>query len=504
MRAPRLWPLYVLGLVLSASCKETSVTFEEGDDAGVVLARRSGNPEFFASDAAALQKNANFFFRVWDEGFSRRLDDLPREGEVPDAKKPLPGGYYPEQGGGTNVAMVGGKSPLQKYDEAFHGGQNKAAQWEIDKHTGGPDWAGHCNGYSAAAQRHPKEPSKPVVRGGVTFDPRDIKALMAEIHMNADYEFLGGNRCDREGNVPGPGSRTDPKVMNECEDINPGTLHAAVVNWIGRMHHTVIMDEFSGDQVWNYPLFKYQVVTQEAITKAQAKQLVIGQASGDYIFNPAAVKFVNIRTKLFFGAAQRHEVLGGRDAQNRVIPPGEMELTYVLELNGEGEILGGEWTGQSQTKHPDFLWVALPPLQPNGTRYMGNEHLSNTEVIKMWAESAGFDPENPPLDIERPPNVDDWGRFPSFEVVLDGGKTGAVFGGKKTMMKITRRDSLASGNVTLELLLNGNTLATLTAKPNEDVTHGFDPGIGMNRLQFLWKKDGVQVEDQFLRFHVVR
>jgi hypothetical protein len=488
-------------VALAAGCKETARTADGGaggedGDEEVVVAKRSTKPELYATDTEYMNKNSQFFFRVWDETFTRRLSELPRAGGVDQDKIPMSGGYYPEQGGGTDVVMVGGRTPLQKYDAAFHGGQNLASAWEREKHTSGPAWAGHCNGYSAASQRHPKEPTRSVTVNGVTFAPEDIKALMAEIHMNADYEFLGGNRCDVEGSVPLPGQRADPTVMAECEDVNPGTFHAAIANWLGRMKHVLVMDQYSGDQVWNYPLYAYEVQSLESITEQQARQAVVGNG-GEYVFNPGAAKFALVRTKLTFTMAQRNESIGKQY-------PGEMQLQYVLELDAAGDIVGGEWVGESQQRHPDFIWVALEPLTPNGTRFMGNQHLDNAQVIKLWAEGAGFDPANPPLDIKRPPASDTWGRFAGFDATLDGSTTGAVFAGKPAVLHLKRRDTLAGAGVTLEVSLNGGAATSVTGGDGDDLTVPLEPGLGLNRVQLTFKRGGTTLEDQFLRFHVVR
>ena len=55
----------------------------------------------------------------------------------------------------------------------------------------------------------------------------------------------------------------------------------------------------------------------------------------------------------------------------------------VALYQSNGNIVGGEWTGQSQREHPDFLWVALEPMQGNGTRYMGNPNLDANEVCLL-------------------------------------------------------------------------------------------------------------------------
>lgn len=496
MRTFRVFvPLFVF-VALSPGCKETSRQ-PEFDREPPVLAQRTLDVEYSAADTVYLRKNSNFFFQVWDESFTRRLDDMPEAGEVSADKRPYSGGYYPESGGGTDIVMAGGKSALAKYDEAFHEGRNLAVSWERANHTNGPSWAGHCNGFAATAQRHPIEPSRSVVRNGVTFDPKDIKALLAELHMSVDYEFLGGNRCEINTNVNQPANRPNPQTMGECEDINPGTLHAAIANWIGRKQHSLIMDSYRGEEVWNYPLYKYQISSiKKNLTAAQARQYVTG-GSGDYIFNPNAQKFAYVQMTLTYAQATRAETLGR-------LSPANMQLSYVLELNGEGEIIGGEWVGTSLQNHPDFLWVALEPQLPNGTRYMGNPHIESREVVKLWAESVGLDPNAPPPGLRRPSRDNTWGRFPGFEVTLDGNRNGAVFAGKPAVMVVKRRDNLASAGVELELRLNGSPVKTSALGDGEDVRFAFQPGLGLNRFQFLWRKDGTPLDEQYLRFHVLR
>ena len=118
--------------VCFTACKETTHLPENEpgleDDAGEVVAKRTPAKKkgdgLYAADAEALQKNSNFYFRMFDEGFSRKFDELPAVGEVPDESKPMSGGYYPESSGGTDVA-VNGKTALAKYDEVFNGGKRR-------------------------------------------------------------------------------------------------------------------------------------------------------------------------------------------------------------------------------------------------------------------------------------------------------------------------------------------------------------------------------------------
>ncbi len=487
-------------LLSLAACKESTLPNDRGDDVDdlPVIDSAVVEKETTAADAAYLKKNADFFFRVFDDTFTRKFDDLPAEAEVPNDKKPYYGSYYGEAGGGTNVAMTGGKSPLQKYDQAFAGGQDRASAWEREKHSSKDvSWAGHCNGLAAASQRHPVEPKKSVVRNGVTFDRKDIKALLAEIYMSADYEFLGGNRC--EGNVESRANRKPgtEAVMGTCEDINPGTFHAAMANWVGRKKYPLILDLSANLEVWNHPMFKYVTLEKRVLSETEARQWSDGNNGGDYVFNPAAVKFVYVKTRITYTHAPAQEVL---DTPS----PREQDLAYILELDANGDILGGEWIGESAKQHPDFMWVALEPAKPNGTRYMGNPYIDSDTVIKMWAESVNLDPNNPPVAMRRPLSDEQWGRWPAFDVVLDGNTMGAVFAGKSTNLRVKRKGELAGAGISLDVGMNGTPLATVRSSGDEDLSVTFKPGLGLNRLQLTFKKNGTVAEDQFLRFDVVR
>ena len=54
---------------------------------------------------------------------------------------------------------------------------------------------------------------------------------------------------------------------------------------------------------------------------------------------------------------------------------------YILELDEDGEITGGEWVGRSMENHPDFLWL---PTGPGG----GNRHIDLAKVRDLLAKST--------------------------------------------------------------------------------------------------------------------
>ena len=366
-------PVGICALVTAAlfhsTCKEnkTGDRVVIADDTPFVATERT------ASGTREIRASESFFYSIWRKPHEKVLANLPERGVVPEDKVPYSGYWYPEKRsnysnqeynanfkGGTHI---GDPSPLQKYDQAYNAGQNKAVEWEIRNHTRAPDdkdasWAGHCNGFSASAQRH-REPQQDVAVGSVTFTARDIKALLAEIHMSAKFYILGGNRCDDQQKLNKPihrGQRVDPEIMEECEDVNPGVFHLAVTNWVGRQNHAIIFDRSYKDQVWNYPLYEYTIEEKvDSLTAAQVRSQYISEAGANYVYNPLAQSFAYIRMRVYYADAtgpNTGEVLNSHRRKSAL-------YEYILELDGDGAVIGGEWINTQCTRsvenHPDFV-----------------------------------------------------------------------------------------------------------------------------------------------------
>ncbi len=488
------------GLLLVAACKPVSTTESSGEPISVT---KPADPmaQFFASGRTEIRAKSNFYYAIFKSDYERRFDALPKSSEVSPDRVPYAGGWYPQSRGGTNVRMRG-MSPLEKYDAVFNKASSyKAVEWERRNHTVGSNsdsasWAGHCNGYSAAASRH-LEPSKQVIRGDVTFYPEDIKALLAEIYMGAKFYFLGGNRCAQVQNVPltAPGSRQDPLTMGSCDDVNPGTFHVAVTNWIGVQKIPVIFDTSSKEQVWNYPHWKYKVDSR-LVGRSEAMKLITGSNREDYKFNPEAKQFQSVGITVQHSNAIAEERLTAAIANNqRYI---SKSFTYVLELNDAGEIIGGEWVGQSQKDHPDFIWVALEPMPGDGSPYGANPYVDATEVLKLWAESA---PPNSPKAIMEPKLAKEWGRFPRFDVEINGASTGVAFALEESIEVILKpREGLSGAQV--EALLDGKPITFEQGAAPRAVISKISEGIHV--LDIKWKSGSKLVDEQRARFHVIR
>jgi hypothetical protein len=302
-----------------------------------------------------VKKQNESFSQWWDTDFVWKFEDLPTKGQVETYRVPYSGYIYPDTAGGTT-------NVLHKYDRAFNGGRSVAAaheRWDTTafkepierrglfgrRFTGlrmrTPDWYGHCNGWTAAAIRH-AEPQHSVQRNGVVFSPSDIKGLLAEIYIYNDHDVLGG----------------------EETSLNAGTFHAILANWLGRGQHPLGMESDPGKEKWNYPVYAY------------------ASSSGRH-----SSRLVEVKTNIAFAKDSRGEF----EESPRI---NQIKFFhYMLELNGNGEIVGGYFFRDSSII--DMLWVPLRPKksgEPGNER--GNPYVDVDTVLALWRDSV-------PEDIRR-------------------------------------------------------------------------------------------------------
>ncbi|GLE11393.1 hypothetical protein PINS_up023780 [Pythium insidiosum] len=64
------------------------------------------------------------------------------------------------------------------------------------------------------------------------------------------------------------------------------------------------------------------------------------------------------------------------------------DYSYLLELDGDDNIIGGEWVGSSHTSHPDFLW--FPTTKPAATLVtsvgLSYQNVSNLLAMSLQAQ----------------------------------------------------------------------------------------------------------------------
>jgi hypothetical protein len=271
------------------------------------------------------------------------LTDLPDRGEVEISI--WMGYWYPNSEGGIARRPASNiLSPIEKYDLATGDSKKQATNWEIEdaKRTANISWSGHCNGLSAASTMV-KEPGHSVVYNGVDFTVDDIKALLIETWQGGGY-IIGG-RC----NLKEIGyDKNDRMLENECRDLNPATLHIILTNFLGIFKLPIIADIDNGNAVWNYPAVSYEVrYSQLGLRASTVNWWLLGVNKETYDYNFQAKSFAYYQTQVNFtgGISKIYE--------------------YILELDWQGKIIGGEWFRGSKKDHPDFLWRHTEPTPDN-------------------------------------------------------------------------------------------------------------------------------------------
>jgi hypothetical protein len=440
------------------------------------------------------------FSEFWDDGFITKFRDLPTSGQ--STLKPYSGHWYPmvkEDGRsgipwGTNMGRdhlttnPSGASPIRKYDLAFYGGAtDRAAQWEIVNHTKNhpettsvSNFPGHCNGVAAAAARH-QEPRQPVVRNGITFTPQDLKALLAEIYMSASYRMIAGDKCEENQIRMKIDSRANKQIMDSCEDTNPGSFHVGLANWVGRKQQVIILDTEANEEIWNYAVYAYSVVESRAIDESLALK-TIGTSSRSYKeINPNAMAFQKIQVIVYLADHNTEKEILGRTIEKK------MTYDYILELNGAGDIIGGEWTTKNKNektneKYPDFVWIAFQPREDLKNEAKGNPYVKVDEVLSMWAESIGYGSlsEAPTLLRTKPWNSD-WGieANGSYYLELDGSRRGTVFISNSDDNQLTVRRTKQGPE--LDVVHNAMRLVNPEVE-GEKATYRFEPTPGINTI----------------------
>lgn len=217
-----------------------------------------------------------------------------------------------------------------------------------------PSWFGICHAWTPASILE-TEPKCAVTKNGVTFQVMDIKALLTQIYDGAQLStvFTGVRFNGVDSTTPKDkyGRYTD----SSRRDLGPGYFHIAMGNILGKFKKTFILDVTGGAEVWNQPVYSYEVLEQTELTTKQGAQKYF--STSKYPFNSKAKSLMYVQTKVTWMVESLEDgplVTNGR-AQ---LYTNSGTYTYLLELDSSKNILGGEWVGNSKDDHPDFLWFA--------------------------------------------------------------------------------------------------------------------------------------------------
>lgn len=225
-------------------------------------------------------------------------------------------------------------------------------------------WMGLCHGWAVASYmlERPVNSIEVTAADGVTqvpFRPSDLKALGTLLWATGQQstKFVGG-RC----NTKDP--ETDPEsgriLDQECFDNNPGTWHKAVITEVGVNKKSFVMDATFDYEVWNHPVVAYEFSYFNPKTSAEYVSLEEAMVKIEDFDNDKFSKYRSSRTKYVVGVMMEVEYMI-ETMPNTYETDQEWNddshtayYVYDLELDTNGNIIGGEWYNN---KHPDFLWT---------------------------------------------------------------------------------------------------------------------------------------------------
>ena len=287
------------------------------------------------------------------------------------ANGPWAGYWWPYSQDGTAQAEA-------LYDHVQSGAG--AQDWELSHHGTAlrdlQSWWGHCNGWAAATALF-SEPRASKSVGGVTFSVADRKALLSEVAMEVTADFFGTRV-------------TDPSDTSSLafQDVFPDQFFLVFTNYIGQ-GYPVIIDRYTGYQVWNQPMAGYQMapVTPDDYLGALPDAPRIFRINltttiwwlrddvpGDHLTEPftfadgPSYESRTLRYELWLDGPVQFNSAGA------VVSSGDV----VLARQGE-YVTGGAWRNtdlELTNSHPDYLWIPHSLAPSSG--------FSNPKIDSGW------------------------------------------------------------------------------------------------------------------------
>jgi hypothetical protein len=326
---------------------------------------------------------------------------------------PWAGYWWPYKENGIAAGKYGtGGSPAGKYDAA-RGNKTKAQQWEVRNHGSAvpklQSWWGHCNGWTAASSLF-VEPTDPITVNGITFSVADQKALLSEASMEASADFFG-NRVDVQSDYNTP----------KYTDTVPDQYFLVLTNYMGHLKHAVLIDRYTGDQIWNQPMAGYRIEYPKTDDYLGADP----SAPGVYrILVTSKIWWMNdgvdpgIHTEPFTFQDTDDNVIQSRTLRSEIWLDGPVVFGADGRVTSSGDVVvtrdpknadyfvGGAWKmgdGIQVDAWPDYMWVAYSAQK--ATDY------GNPEVDVDWVRAhllvpGGYsDPGAVAAPVAPPPGV---------------------------------------------------------------------------------------------------
>ncbi len=216
--------------------------------------------------------------------------------------------------------------PLGKYDQLTG---KRAANWEKQHNPPGPDvpkWHGYCHAWSAAAilETEPARESRfRLDSARLALDLGDQKGLLTACHT----EDLANSWGDRFG---------DGRGSEDPQDMRPDLLWRLLKLHLGQQRVSLVLDVESGEEVWNYPIYQYELHYHPTRGDQYDADLTLLMADDGVRPDYRGTK-VRKQTYQFTFKMRRGNVVTG----------------------------SSQWTGRSKKDHPDFAWYPYKAVAAN-------------------------------------------------------------------------------------------------------------------------------------------
>lgn len=357
------------------------------------------------------------------------------------AEVPWAGSYFAYAHNGIGVGIENGygikekgeKSASYFYDQLYNNGQLMAHDYEVKNHScdnldpslkdGCESWWGHCNGWSAAAIKE-KEPRETLDFRGKSFEVGHQKALLTELWLTANSSFIGNTQKRREtGAWIYDNNDPDAKAF---WDVTPRQAALTFMNQVGAMKTGIVVDRFTGEQVWNQPIVGYRFLPIRL------------EDLGKQNFQGKEFYYAQLRMKIFWA---NDNVLPGHisnkfsiqetsdEEYSDNLPPDYAQrlLKFKLffdaplvvdstgtKIQSSGRIVGdGLWDAQENPvsnpiylnqSHPDFIWqpqsAYIDFSRGYGNPYIGVEQIHE---VAMASRTPTPPPAPQPPPVPQPP-----------------------------------------------------------------------------------------------------
>jgi hypothetical protein len=277
------------------------------------------------------------------------------------ARKPWSGWWWPANDLVIGPRLFDPDGPLARYDRYVDALGKPAAgtrEWErAEIRFAGLAWAGHCNGWAAAALLEPEPVAERVVNG-VTFSVADQKGLLTSYHFADSAAWAAGSYE---------------------KDVEPVDFHRELTRWMGGQQKGLIFTFrpfASTDEVWSYPASRFETV--------------IGP-------DPVEPDVWQVKTTVWL---VDNEVLAGFVGSRPWPGPDGKVLEYTLR-GDPYDPRGGAWSPKSDNRfgRPFMVWYP-DPSHRNVDRQLSSPDL-DYRLLRQITRGPGpkplFNPRLPPL-----------------------------------------------------------------------------------------------------------